>query len=119
MARISKFVDMALKPSEQKDSCSPCVDFPSSMYPYGLCISFGNEQLEKLKLDATCEVGDLLHMFCLAKVTSVSKNDTTEGTQNRIELQITAIAMESEDAENAEADAGLSRKVRNPYKKGG
>lgn len=111
----SSFVDMALTPEERKDSMP--VAMPSSsgpMYPYNLCISLGDEQLKKLNLDASCGVGDLVYMDCVAKVTAVSKNDTTEGTKNRIELQITGIKVESEEEEAAEE---MPRRVKNPYKK--
>lgn len=105
--------------------CLPCS--PTSpeqpIYPYGLSISLGDDEITKLDLNTDCEVGDMLHMHCLAAVTSVSKNQTTSGTRTRIELQIRYISAESEDAENEEieeAETALpQRRIRSDrfYKK--
>lgn len=106
---LPSFVDMALTPREQdEDSNIPCSpDQP--MYPYGLCLSFGDEQLEKLDMEDDCDVGDMIHMNCLAKVTSVSKNDTSDGPKKRVELQIIAIAAESD--EDDEEEDSVPRKM--------
>ncbi|MFA7278765.1 MAG: capsid staple protein [Sterolibacterium sp.] len=80
---------------------SPCFG-AASVYPYGLCICLGQEELDKLGLTAECEVGDFLHVFALAKVTSVSTSDTGEGEKSRIELTITHMGVEDEEDEQAE-----------------
>lgn len=83
-------------------------------YPYGLSISLGTDELEKLDLDTTdvCP-GDMVHMHCMAVVTSVSKTDNQNiGPQCRIELQITHIAAESEEEED-EADEEQEDKPKN------
>lgn len=70
-------------------------------YPYGLSLSLCQDELEKLDIDkADIGVGDMLHLHCLAKVTSVSSNETEDGENCRVELQVTHIAAESEDEEN-------------------
>lgn len=104
---MPKMQDMALTPEEKSEMaiCGP--SSPMSMinnYPYGLCISLGDEQLEKLNLDKDCEPGDFIHIFAMAKVTSVSKNDTGEGEKTRIELQITHMGIEDEGKENEEVE---------------
>jgi len=88
-------------------------------YPTGLCIYFGNDELEKLDLDSSdVEVGDMIHLFCMARVTSVSKKETSDGEHQRIELQITHIADENESEEDEEEDVEEGRiHVRNPYDK--
>lgn len=107
--------DMAKTPEEVKEETAgmsaPMVS-PANInrYPYGLCISLTEEELDKLGLEPTCEVGDMLHLHALAKVTSVSQNETEAGTRCRIELQITQLEVESEDEENEEADKGNSQK---------
>jgi hypothetical protein len=69
-------------------------------YPYGLCISLTEKELAKLDLDDDASVGDTIHIFALAKVTSVSKHQGQQGAAStRIELQITHIALEDEDTE--------------------
>lgn len=103
MEMLPKFVSMALtakKDGESNDFMNEC----APIYPYGLTISLGDEQLSKLGLPAECEVGDLMHMHCIAKVISVSKNDTESGTRTNVALQITDIACENEDEENRMAE---------------
>lgn len=91
-------VDMALTPKEQEEVTNPS----PPKYPYGLCISLCEDELEKLDLDTEdVSVGDMIHLFCLAKVTSVSKTDSeNSGPCCRIELQITNISSDSEDEDN-------------------
>lgn len=90
-----------------------------SLYPYGLCISLCQDELDKLGLDGDCEVGDMIDLRAMAKVTSVSKNETTSGASIRIELQITHMETENESDEynDEEADEVPAYKVKNPYKK--
>lgn len=94
-------VDMARDMKEEMQAIPA-----EAIYPYSLCIALTNEELEKLDLDDDCEVGDLLHMICMAKVTSVNKN---EGGC-RIEMQIFDI--ETLEDENTEYKP---RVARNPY----
>lgn len=110
MQKLPEFVDMALTPRKETVEEAE-VDMPQPVYPYGLCISLGDEQLEKLNMSDDCEVGDMIHMHCLAEVTSVSKNQTTEGTKCRVELQITMISAESEDEENDDAEAVMPTRI--------
>ena len=61
--------------------------------------------LEKLDLDTEeVEVGDFLHIHALAKVTSVSKRDTGNGSDSRVELILTHISAEDESEEDEEAE---------------
>ncbi len=105
---LPKLVDMAKTLEEIQGETTPGGPHPLASvnkYPYGLSISITHEELEKLGLDADCEVGDMIHLFALSKVTSVSKTDTGEGEKCRIELQITHLGLESEDEENKEEDS--------------
>jgi hypothetical protein len=102
--RIAKMVDMAMtKESKDKYLGMPMpADQPANgpVYPYGLCISLTHDDLEKLDLDDNPEVGDLIHVVAMAKVTSVSKRDTQDGKCDcRIELQITHLGLEDETTE--------------------
>jgi|SRR5579859_669946 len=92
-------VDLARSPEEKEEAVMP-VSSVVSDYPYGLCIALSHDELEKLDLDPECEIGDMLHGFFMAKVTSVSMN-ASEGSDPscRIELQITHLALEDEDTE--------------------
>ena len=94
-------IDMAKSEKEMKKEYAlntPCTD--ESIYPYGLSISLSNDELDKLDMDTNCQVGDLIHMTSMAKVTSISKSETSGGENCRMELQIIAIGVtENESTE--------------------
>lgn len=100
MHKLPEMVDLARTREEQDEDAAPC----APMYPYGLCISLCDDELEKLDMDDDVEVGDMFHFHALAKVTSVSRNATEDGERNRVELQITHMEAENEDAENEEEE---------------
>lgn len=104
-------VDMKKSPAEKaEDSCPTPIDRQPD-YPYGLCISLCDDELEKLDLDVSdVEPGDMLHLHCLATVTSKSeRTDIPAGPSCRVELQITHVSIpESEDEENRDADKSMT-----------
>ncbi len=102
---LPKLVDMAVEAGENDGMYPMAVGGMdnSPRYPYGLSISLTEKELEKLDLDTSCEVGDLIHLFAMAKVTSVSQNETQKGTCCRVELQIMFLGLEDEDEEEKEA----------------
>lgn len=98
-----KMVDMRMTTEEKAEFMAPS---PPN-YPYGLCLSLCQDELEKLDLgDADIEVGDMMHLQVMARVTSVSESDhETSGPACRIELQITHIgSVEDEDTEFADEE---------------
>lgn len=102
MNKIPPMVSMALDKEEQTGMMNPS----PPMYPYGLCISLCDDEIEKLNLDTTdVSVGDLIHLHAMAKVTSISQRADEVDSSCRVELQIIAIACESEDEENEEASS--------------
>lgn len=104
--KIPAMVNMARTMAE-KEEAAECVPSPANQpdYPYGLSICLCQDELEKLDLgDEDIQVGDLIHLHCMAMVTSVSKNSTSNGDQTRVELQVTHIQAEGEDEENEEAE---------------
>lgn len=115
MEVLPGYVDMALSSSEKKAEATAISPSPP-MYPYGLCISLGTEQLQKLGLADDVEAGDHIQLNAIGKVTSVSKHDTESGCDCRVEIQLTAIEAEDEDttgeemAEDMPAPKGLSYK---------
>lgn len=104
-----KMTDMAQSPEEAKEDM-PCQmpDSSAPRYPYGLCLSLTDKELDKLGLDASCDVGDTIRFNAEAKVTAVSCNETDSGKNCRVELQITALGIDgmTEEAEPGE-DGGL------------
>lgn len=106
MVKVMPFVDMRLDAKEQADIMCPS----PPTYPYGLCISLCEDELDKLGLgEDDIDIGDILHMHCLAQVTSKSSVDNVSGQSCRIELQIKFIAAEDEDEEDDEAEDVLSK----------
>ena len=121
MEVIPKMVDLAIQPTEIENVKIMPMAAPSEpYYPYGLCICLDSQTIEKLDLEDDIECGDTVHFHCMAKCTSVSDN---QNSGKRIELQITSMSCEDEDAENEEeeqaeeAKPGVAHKAKNPYKK--
>lgn len=107
MKHVAAMVDMAQSKEEIKETMPAAVaesDKAGPIYPYGLCLRLTEKELEKLNLDGRPSVGDMIHVFGLAKVTSVSQDASESGERRSVELQITQMAVESEDAENEEMD---------------
>ena len=103
---MRRMTDMAKTTAEKIEDAMP-VAMPDKQpdYPYGLCISLNEADLEKLGMDAECEVGDMLHGFFMAEVTSISKTQRDGQDTCRIERQITHLGVEDEDNESAEEAA--------------
>jgi hypothetical protein len=117
MAHFAKFVSLARTPDELKADAEKMGiggSVPSKVeqpiYPYGLCINLDEETIKKLKLDTDdCEVGSTIHICCMATVTDFGQRKMNDGVNRRIELQITDLALENEDEENAPAFSNHKR----------
>ena len=71
MKKIPSMVDMKKTPEEVSDSVPTLAD--QSAYPYGLCLSLCQDELEKLGFEAgEFAVNDMIHFHAMAVVTSVS-----------------------------------------------
>lgn len=119
---MPKFVDMAKTPAEVKEelssySSSAIVGLGNiNVYPYGLCISLCQEDLDKLDMEGDMDVGDLIDLRAIGKVTSVNKRDTENGADCRVEIQLTHIAIEDEEDEEEEAPVKYKLGRNRPYK---
>ena len=114
MRKIGKFVDMKREPDKTAPD-AVTVPWQPEPSPAGLCICLSDEELKKLDLDDKPEVGDVIHLFALARVTHASSTERFGSEkESRVELQITHLALESEDAENEAADAA-PKKARRRY----
>lgn len=100
----SHMVDMELDDEDKLDACTP-IPCAAPKYPYGLCLSLTHRELEKLGLSPDCEVGDVIDLRAFAEVTSVSVNQSSDGSTNcRVELQIQKLAVENEMTEGYDED---------------
>lgn len=100
---MAGLIDMA---RDGEDAMASPLMPEENKYPYGLQICLTQHELEKLGVDhSDWEVGATFHLHALAKVTSLSENETeNNGKTCDVRLQITHLAGESEDAENEEYD---------------
>lgn len=107
MQVVPSMVSMAGTPEEKSEAVIDSIPSINNQpdYPYGLCISLCHDELEKLSLsEIELNVGDLIHMHCMAEVTSISNNDSKHsGPSRRVELQITHISAENEAEEDRQA----------------
>ena len=99
---LKRMISMARSAQEINEASNPSpINMPR--YPWGLSLRFDQETLDKLDLDTSdVEVGDLLHMVCMAEVTSVSKHDSGDGAKCCVELTVTHIGL----AENESIEYG-------------
>jgi hypothetical protein len=79
-------------------------------YPWGLRLTLNNEELKKLGMKIKdLEIDTVVSITAKALITSLSSDqniENKEGTRNRVELQITDLAVESaEDFEGAFKEA--------------
>ena len=113
---LTKLIDMRLT-SEEKMEEGMMMPFNQHEYPYGLSISLDNTTLEKLGVDHdNFEIGDIYDLRAMARVTSVSSNETESGECCRVEMQIVMLGCENESSEDDEEEAPRKRNPR-LYKK--
>lgn len=98
-----KMVDMLETPEEVKQetvASSPVMD-NKPHYPYGLSLSLNKETLEKLGVSELPEIGTMIHIMAMAKVTSVNESASEADHYCCVGLQITHMALEDEDTERS------------------
>lgn len=87
---MANWIDMSIEPKDNE------VPVTAPMYPYGLCICLTGDQLDQLDLENP-EVGDMLELNAMVKVTSFSEHETMG---KRAELQIIAIKEPEDDGDD-------------------
>jgi len=95
-----KMIDMRRSLADKVEAMAPSALSETADYPYGLCISLDHSDLEKLDLDGDCEVGDMIHIWAMCRVTSCSSREVNGNPECRVELQITHLGVEDEDEED-------------------
>jgi hypothetical protein len=88
----STMADMAYSDDEKLEQMMPMPMSDRPDYPCGLCICLTQVELDKLGIEADCDVGDVIDLRAFASVKSVTKS----GDNCRVELQIEKLAIENE-----------------------
>ena len=79
-------------------------------FPCGLKICLTGEEFKKMELDPSdAEVGGLVHIVAMARVTSVSHDRRDDKHNWRVEMQIEDMSIESEDDEEPDEDDKFSK----------
>ena len=92
-----------LKKDPQPNSKDEMYDEP--MYSYGLCISLGDEELQKLGIEKLPEAGSEMMLKAMAYVKNVSERKEQDGVSQNVELQITAMGIEPFDKSGDQAES--------------
>jgi hypothetical protein len=98
---------------EKLDQIMPIRMEQKPNYPCNACFALTDKEFDKLDADVTeVKKGDLFHMVVMARVSSVSRKDDSNGKCCRVEFQIEDMAVESEDDEVEEDEDDTKAKSR-------
>ena len=103
-----------LKKDPQPIDSNEMYDEP--MYSYGLCISLGKEELEKLGIEKLPQAGSEMMLTAKAYVKTVRESQEKDGVEQNVELQISAMAIEPIDKTGDQADGLYGNKASAPPK---
>lgn len=110
MAGFRNMVDMTLSTEEKVEKRieetypSPIMMIPD--IPGGLCMCWDETILEKLNIDVEdCDVGDMLHVSGMVKLTSKSISESDSGRRMRFEVGFVFMSVEDENEEEPGEDA--------------
>ena len=98
-----------LKKDPQPIDSNEMYDEP--MYSYGLCISLGREELEKLGIEKLPEAGGEMMIKAIAYVKTVRESKEQDGVEQNVELQITAMGIEPFDKSGDQAEGLYGKKA--------
>lgn len=91
-----KMVSMKMTPKkgDKADNMGGMSPDDGEKYPWGLRINLGDEELKKLGLKELPKVGQEVPLMAMVKVIGVRSNESQEGENRNLELQITDCGME-------------------------
>lgn len=96
---------MELDDEDKLDAIMPIPMPEKPDYPYGLKICLTEKELDKLGLDcAEACVDGMIHGHFMGRITSIATEQRDGKDCCRIEVQITDLAIESEDEENQDME---------------
>ena len=125
MISFPKMISMEQLPEDREETSTVTAisKLPRPQYPWGLKISLCRDELKKLGVNAAdLSIGETVHVVALGVVTSVSQDvgggiiGTDDEPESRVEVQLTDLALESEDAEASEEEEQPRRRLRSVYK---
>lgn len=90
-----------LKKDPQPIDSNEMYDEP--IYSYGLCISLGREELEKLGIEKLPEAGAEMMIKAITYVKTVRESKEKDGVEQNVELQICAMGIEPFDKSKDQA----------------
>lgn len=103
-----KMVDMKMSKREKKRRfSSPVANGPD--YPWGLSLSLDSAALAKLGIEELPEAGEEWVIHATGKVTRVSESANEKKTERSVEVQITRLALISEEDGMAEGFASVDK----------
>lgn len=85
--------------------------YEEPMYSYGLCISLGREELEKLGIEKLPEAGSEMMIKAIAYVKTVRESKEKDGVEQNVELQICAMGIEPFDKSGDQAEGLYGEKA--------
>ena len=85
--------------------------YEEPMYSYGLCISLGREELEKLGIEKLPEAGSEMMIKAIAYVKTVRESKEKDGVEQNVELQICAMGIEPFDKSGDQAEGLYGKKA--------
>ena len=111
MAGFKNMVDMTLSQEEKVEKrLEDTYPQPVTMIPDipgGLCMCWDEDILEKLNIDVDdCDVGDMLHVSGMVKLTSKSISESDSGRKMRFEVGFVFMAVEDEEEEVTDEGLG-------------
>lgn len=94
-----KLVNMKLPKKKKKTDLEVAAPSQSEEYPYGLRLSFQEDEIKKLGLNLKkLKVEDAFSITGEAKVVEISQTESKNINNKRLELQITAIALSNKNS---------------------
>lgn len=100
-----KLKNMKMSKAEAKAEVMPAMDAPE--YPYGLCLRLDKEQLVKLGIKSFPGIGESVEIEAKATVKGVNISSGQGGDYASVELQITDLALDTDDADKTAKTAKM------------
>jgi hypothetical protein len=99
---------ISMKQEAEREEMPGEIEYDEPMYPYGLCLSLEQDQMEKLGITALPSVGTEMTITAKVFVKGTSAYETQGGKDMSMQLQITDMEIGASDkAPTAERSATL------------